>query len=179
MAQKTEMLDAARLRMEQLLSTYMIPVTLPQWEQWLDDCLPEFRGLMVSAPADRRQCSIRLRARLGMPAAVGRMQPLQGTRDDVHADWACNLRLRMGWHVLRTRDHGNLFVFMIAMHHVTYYIDLGNLSPADRPPRCLLDPVCIGDSLYDLSHLEALLADEEVPEIWGSMYKAMLQGTTV
>ena len=178
MAQKTEMLAAAQLRMEQLLSTYMIPVTIPQREQWLDERLPEFRGLMATAPAERRQRSLRLRARDGMPAAVKRMQPLQATNDGVRADWACNLRLRTGWHVLKTRGHGNLFVFMIVLHNVTYYIDLGNESSVGKRPRCHMDTVCIDSLIHELAHLETLLADDEVCTVCtSSMPQALLQGT--
>ena len=131
---------------------------------------------MVSAPADRRQCTMRFRARLGMPAAVGRMQPLQGTRDDVHADWACNLRLRTGWYVIKTRDHGHLFVFMIVLHNVTYYIDLGNESHGDKRPRCQVDLVFINDTIHELAYLEALLVDDEVEALYEVVVKGVAAG---
>ena len=121
---------------------------------------------MATAPAERRQRSMRVRARDGMPAAVKRMQPLQATNDGVRADWACNLRLRTGWHVLKTRGHGNLFVFMIVLHNVTYYIDLGNESHVDKRPRCHLDIVCIDSLIHELAHLEALLAGDEVYTVY-------------
>ena len=165
-AKKVEELDASRRRLEKLLSTYMLPVTVQQWEQWLHDCLPEFRGLMATAPGERRLLSMRLGARVGMPAAVRRMQPLQAKNDGVTADWACNLKLRTGWFVGKTRSHGNLFVFLMVLHNVTHYIDLENEAEGDRKPKCRLDLVCIASLIHELSHLEALLADDVVHAVY-------------
>jgi hypothetical protein len=137
-AHKHHLLAQARRKMEKLLDAFLLPVTRPQWEQWLDGCLSEFRATMVSAPAARRQRTMRLRARPDMPAAVSRIQPLRAsTSDELHTDWACNLRHRTGWHGLKTRKHGILVVFTIVMDRRTHYIALDNLSSPTSPPRCL------------------------------------------
>ena len=92
--------------MDRLIESFLMPVTRPQWGQWLAARLPEFRALMVSASSDRRQHSMRLRARLGMAVLQkhDRIQPERATRDNVRTDWACNLRLRTGWYCLKTRE---------------------------------------------------------------------------
>ena len=138
-----------------------------------------FRSTMVSAPAARRQRTMRLRARPDMPAAVSRIQPLPAsTSDELHTDWACNLRHRTGWHGLKTRKHGILVVFTIVMDRRTHYIALDNLSSPTSPPRCIVDTaVCIDDLLYELSHFEKSLADDEVLETWEFTIKGPAAGS--
>ena len=180
LAQKADTQVQLQRNVDRLLESFLMPVTRPQWEQWLAGCISEFRALMVSAPLERRQHSMRLRERLGFPVLRklphDRLQPIRATKDDVRVDWACNLRRRTGWHSLKTRDHGNLFVLTIVFLNVTRYIDLSNQSTIGKPPTCLLDLVCINDTLHDLSYLETLLTGDVVTEVLGCDVRGVAAG---
>ena len=118
---------------------------------------------MYSATKLRRQGSLRLHARPGLPAPVSRIQPrAASTSDGCGTDWARNLRNRTGWHGIACRSHGVLVVFTIVLHRRTHYLTLRNLSSTGSP-RCLLDTtICIADSFHELAHLEQSLKDDEV-----------------
>ena len=159
LAQKAEQLAAERVKMDQLLGRFLLPVTRPQWEHWLDGCLPEFRALMVSAPAARRKGNVRISARPDLPPAVNRIQPLQAKAAAVHTEWGRILQYRTGWHGIKTRQKGVLVVFTLLLNRRTHYVYSKNLAERGSSPRWLLDPaaLCIEEMLNELSHLEAFV----------------------
>ena len=159
LAQRNEQLAAARLKMDQLLGAFLLPVTRPQWEHWLDGCLPEFRALMVSAPAARRKGNVRISARPDLPPAVNRIQPVQAKAAAVHTKWGRILQYRTGWYGIKTRKKGVLVVFTLFLNRQTYYVYAKNLAERGSSPRWLLDPAALSieDMLNELSHLEAFV----------------------
>ena len=174
LARKNDMLAQARQKMERLLLQFRLPVTRPQWELWLDGCLPQFRDTMRTATAARRRRTLRLRARPDMPVArpSSRIQPRPAITDPVQTEWAHNLLHRTGWHCLRVRTpkrgrvaqaesvYSVLVVFTLLWRGRTHYISFHNLSAPNTPARFLVDEValCIEESIHDISHLEKSLA---------------------
>ena len=91
---------------------------------------------------------------------------------ELHTDWARNLRHRTGWYGLKTRQQGVLVLFTIVMDRKTHYINLKNTNG-----RCIVDTtLCIGTLLHELSHLEALLADDEVTATWEYTVEGVVAG---
>ena len=94
--------------MADLLDSVYTPITRPQWAEWLETNLAEFKENMKSAPSRRREMNTRVRAREDLPAP---------------ATWAKNLAGRAGWHGLQTATEKSMF-FLICHNRVTYYVDL-------------------------------------------------------
>ena len=160
------MVDRARVAFDTLLQSFCVPVTRSQWMEWLLENLSAFRESMASVRQVRRQGSYRIFARPGLPQAISRLQPQASTAHGVcRSDWACNLQNRTGWHGLKTRRLGVIVMFLIHLHRVTYYIHVR--LTCKQPPQCMLDAdFDIITSLSDLSHLEAMLADDEVLQVF-------------
>ena len=99
------MVAGARAAFDALLRSFVVPVTRQQWEEWLHDNLTAFRTTMLTVEKDRRQGSVRVRARENLPPAVGRLQPRAITDGKCHNNWSRQLQYRTGWHGLKTRCH--------------------------------------------------------------------------
>ena len=150
-----------------------MPVTRTQWEDWLCDNIDDFRKTMISVQHLRRQHSHRLRARDGLPQAVPRIQPLAITDRVCSNDWACKLQYRTGWHVLQTRVHGVIVVFLMHLWRRTFYVQVRLTSK--NPTQCTLDTdFDITTSVAELGRLEAMLADDDVLKL----FKVKVNGTT-
>ena len=164
--QKAAMVARARVAFDCLLQSFCVPVTRSQWMEWLLENLSAFRESMASVRQVRRHGSYRVFARPDLPQAISRLQPQAATAHGVcRSDWACNLQNRTGWHGLKTRRLGVVVVFLIHLHRVTYYIHVRLTSK--QPPQCMLAAdFDIITSLSDLSHLEAMLADDEVLHVF-------------
>ena len=121
---------------------------------------------MTSVRQFRRHGSYRIFARPDLPQAISRLQPQAATAHGVcRSDWACNLQNRTGWHGLKTRREGVVVVFLIHLHRVTHYIHVR--LTCKQPPQCMLEAdFDIITSLAELSHLEAMLADDEVLQVF-------------
>jgi hypothetical protein len=75
------------------------------------------------------------------------------------------LQNRTGWHGLKTRRHGVVVVFLIHLHRVTHYVHVP--LTCKNPPQCMLETdFDITTSLADLGRLEAMLADDEVLQLF-------------
>ena len=165
LARKTELLAEARQRIEQVLLQYRLPVTRPQWEQWLHDHQIEFRDKMRTATTDRRRRTLRLRARPDMAVAKkgSRIQPLPAITVPVKSAWAQNLLHRTGWHCIRVKDPKRgtrvLVVFTLLWRGRTHYISFDNLSPPTTPARFVMDEVVLSmeGSIRCISDLEQSL----------------------
>ena len=176
LARKAELLAEARQRIEEILLSYQMPVTRPQWEQWLDDHKIEFRDKMRTATTDRRRRTLRLRARPDMAVAKkgSRIQPLPAITVPVKSEWAKNLLNRTGWHCIRVRDpkRGDsvFVVFTLLLRGRTHYISFDNLSPPHIPARFVIDDAALSmdGSIRCISDLEQLLAADgaEVLILW-------------
>ena len=176
--QKDKMTADARTKLDELLRSFVVPVTRPQWSEWLDAHLAEFRTQMVSAPARRRQGSVRVRARHGLPSPAKRLQPQADQTGHCREEWARNLENRMGWHGVKTRRHGVIMVFLVHLRGRTYYVNVRNRA-ANKGPTCLLDSTFgLVGSVYELAHLEDLLVDEEVLVTWEFQVKGAAAGAT-
>jgi len=162
---KASLVANARAGFDNLLKSLCVPVTRTQWEEWLSDNLAEFRETMASVQQRRRQHSHRLRARHGLPPAVPRLQPLAIKDRVCSSDWACKLQYRTGWHVLKTRDHGVIVVFLMHLWRRTHYVQLR--LTCRNPPQFTLDTdFDITKSVAELGRLEAMLADDEVLKLF-------------
>ena len=158
---KDDMMVAARSKLDVLLRSFCVPVTREQWSAWLAQNITEFRASMASVRALRRQGSRRLRPRLGLPPAVGRLQP-RAESHKCKRDWARNLQYRTGWHGIQTRRNGLIVVFLMHLSRRTHYIKVPCRNVAGEV-RCLLgDDFSLLGSVHDLDHLEHLLADDDV-----------------
>ena len=161
---KTTLLAEADESLAALLGAFVIPVTRPQWAQWLDDNYDQFRELMRTAPALRRQGNVRVRARPGLPAPARRIQP-QAERSKPEADWAKRLANRTGWWGLKTRDNGSIIIFLLLLRGRTYYMDMGNRA-ATGVPNCIVGiSFLLRSDVGELPRLEELLADDEVLQV--------------
>ena len=159
-------MDEARINVDRLLKSFNMPVTRQQWSEWLGENLTEFRAKMVSTPGLRRQGSLRVRARHGLPGPVKRLQPRAIKHSECREEWARNLKNRMGWHGIKTRRQGVIIVFLIFLHRRTHYLSVRNRA-ATGAPKCMLDiNFSLVDSVYELAHLEDLLVDDEVLMTW-------------
>ena len=172
--QKASLVANARAGFDNLLHSLCVPVTRTQWEDWLSDNIVEFRETMASVQQLRRQHSHRLRARGGLPPAVFRIQPL-AIKDRVDSlDWACKLQHRTGWHVLKTRDHGVIVVFLMHLWRRTHYVQLR--VTCKKPPQFTLETdFDISKSVAELGRLAAMLADDDVLQ----MFEFKVSGATV
>ena len=161
---KTTLLAEADASLAALLGAFVIPVTRPQWAQWLNDNYDQFRELMRTAPALRRQRNVRVRARPGLPAPARRIQP-QAERSKPEADWAKRLANRTGWWGLKTRDNGSIIIFLLLLRGRTYYMDMGNRA-ATGVPNCIVGiSFLLRSDVGELPRLEELLADDEVLQV--------------
>ena len=164
-AQKLEMMSRARANINAQLDSYIVPVTRQQWLAWVESNLEGFRARMVSAPERRRACSVRVRARPDLPAPAARLQPVRDL-SRCTAAWAANLAYRTGWFGIQTRGQGVVMVFLILLRGQSYYVNLRNRA-ATGAPKCLLDDTfSLVRSVHALPHLEDLLADEEVLQVY-------------
>ena len=79
----------------------------------------------------------------------------------------------MGWHGIKTKKQGILFVYMIHLHYRTHYMKFEN-GGGDGIPCCMLgNTFSIADTdirksrtVHDLAYLEGLLADDVVVKTW-------------
>ena len=164
---RASMFVEERRKMDRLLESFRLPGSRQQWEHWAEENLTEVRANMASTPTIRRQGSSGLRARPDFPTIVSRIQARPIARCDCCADWAHNLRNRMGWHGIKTRLHGVLVVFLIVLHRRTHYLSIHNRSVTGDPPRCILDTTfSVRDSVHELAHLEQLLLGDVVLRMW-------------
>ena len=170
-ARKNEMVIRADSELQSLLASFPILVTRSQWEQWLSENIAEFRENMRTAPTLRRQGNVRLTARPGLPAASRRVQPLSDKRP-YNSEWVKRLANREGWWGIRTRDNGDVFLFLILLRGRTYYLDMENRA-ATGAPSCILDSsFLLRTCIHELAQLEVMLADDEVLRVWE--FKALL-----
>ena len=58
----------AEAELQRLLSSFSVPVTRPQWQDWLKNNSESFRTKMRTAAETRRKFNVRLRARPNLPA---------------------------------------------------------------------------------------------------------------
>ena len=158
-------IDGARSAYDELLRSFLVPVTHQHWEAWLHANLDAFRASMLTAPADRKQRNRRVRARENLPQAVGRIQPLALTTCKCVTDWARKLQNRTGWHGIHTKKHGTIVVFLIHLNFVTHYVR-GRITHA-WPPQCTLrSDFKVTECVFGLDHLEAMLAGDLVLELF-------------
>ena len=88
----------AEAELQRLLSSFSVPVTRPQWQDWLKNNLQEFRTKMWTAAETRRKFNVRLRARPNLPDPVKRIGPAKNTMGGFQNVWAERLANRAGWH---------------------------------------------------------------------------------
>ena len=164
--QKRKQLCKADAELQQLLASFTLPVTRPQWAEWLHTNIGEFRAKMLSAPALRRQGNARLFARPDLPAPARRLQPpLEQT--PLSSQWAKLLANRSGWWGLQTRDSGVLVLFMMVLRGRTYYMDMGNRA-ATGVPTVIVDSsfaLSLASHMRELHELEAALVDDEASKV--------------
>ena len=173
---KHTMLGEADFELRRALASFKIPVTRPQWAQWLSDNIDVFRANMRTATALRRQGNVRIRARPGLPAPARRIQPLLDKRS-CDAEWAKWLANRTGWWGLKTRDNGVVVVFLLLLRGRTHCMELSNRAAAGVP-NCILDlSFLLGCRVQHLAALEDLLADDEVLKVWE--FKALVGSMVV
>ena len=106
---------------EQLIAatSNAMPVTHEQWSDWLDNNEDEFRTRMQTEFQERKQRSIRIRARPGLTECAPRLQPIKATAP-LQTKWAAILAGRIGWHGLRTTTGGQMF-FLVYHDYQAYY----------------------------------------------------------
>ena len=133
---------------------------------------------MASVTQLRRANSFRLHSRPGMLEPVDRLQPLAEKREESLTAWARNLRNRTGWHGVRTRHSGVVVLFLMHLNRRTYYIHFRTVT-ATGVPRWMLDvDFSIGESVFELAHLETLLAADVVDAVWEFQVKGDPAGFT-
>ena len=135
--QKRVMLALADAELKALLASCSVPVTRPQWAEWLSRNIAEFRQTMRTATSTRRQGNVRLFARPDLLAPARRIAP-QVRRLSCNAEWAKRLANRSGWWGFETRDNGVVILFAMVLRGRTYYMDMGNRA-ATGVPTCTLD----------------------------------------
>ena len=146
-AHKKDMVMRANEELTHLVASFPVLVTRSQWEDWLSENIGEFREKMRTAPTLRRQGNVRLTARPGLPAALPRIQPLMEME-------------------LYKSECGNVIVFLTLLRGRTYYLELSNRA-ATGAPSCILDSsFLLQTRLHELAHLEVVLADDEVLQVW-------------
>ena len=100
-----------------------------------------------------------------MPQAVGRIQPLAMTTGKCVTDRARKLQYRTGWHGIKTLKHDTIVASLIHLNYVTHYVR-GRITRS-WPPQCTLrTDFDITTSVFGLDHLEAMLAYDEVLELF-------------
>ena len=162
--QKRAQLRTADVELKQLLDTFTLPVTRPQWAEWLSNNIAEFRAKMQTAPTQRRQGNVRLFARPDLPAPAQRIQPPM-VKTPLYSQWAKLLADRSGWWGVAARDNGFVILFMMVLRGRTYYMDMGNRA-ATGVPTIILDPsFSMHWLMRELHELEAALADDEVSKV--------------
>ena len=117
-------LESAAARLQELIpSCGLIPMTRPQWADWLAENRAEFYRRMPTSGAARGQKNIRVHAREGLPAPVHSIQPQTATPSKPQAEWAKNLAGRTGWHGVDTTVGRRLF-YLLNHCGISYFIDL-------------------------------------------------------
>ena len=164
-AERKDMVMRANEELTRLVASFPVLVTRSQWEDWISENIGAFREKMRTAPTLRRQGNVRLTARPGLPAALPRIQPLM-ENELYKSEWLKRLANREGWWGVRTRNSGNIIVFLTLLRGRTYYLELSNRA-ATGAPSCILDSsFLLQTCLHELAHLEVVLADDEVLQVW-------------
>ena len=82
-----------------------VPVTRAAWAEWFHTNEASFMKRMLSATADRRQCSRRLEANPKLQHGVKNLQPLalvaHTDTSSVLGPWRQRLKRRRGWHAVK------------------------------------------------------------------------------
>lgn len=164
-AKKRGLLAVADRELKELLASFSVPVTRPQWAEWLSHNSAEFRERMRTASSSRREGNKRLFARPDLPAPARRITR-QVAKRSCNAEWAKRLANRSGWWGLETRDNGVVILFLMVLRGRTYYMDMDNRA-ATGVPTCTLDTsFMLRHSMNELPDLEAALVDDEVSNVW-------------
>ena len=162
--QKRTQLCTADAELQQLLASFTLPATRPQWAEWLHNNIAEFRAKMLMAPTLRRQGNVRVFARPDLPAPARRIQPPMD-KTPLSSQWAKLLANRSGWWGLQTRDNGFVILFMMVLRGRTWYMDMGNRA-ATGVPTCILDSSFLMQTkIGELRELEAALVDDEASKV--------------
>ena len=166
--QRREARQKTEASLQNLLKSFSVPVTRPQWSEWLSENITEFRALMRTATSTRREGNVRVRARPDLPAPLRRIGPRRPLSQKFETAWAERLANRFGWHGIQTRTHGVVMIFFYTLKGRTYYIDgCSRVNAATGAPRCFLGAsFSLVGCVYELHHLEALLMDTEVIDVW-------------
>ena len=165
-ARKAKLLAEADAELQKLLASLPLPATRDQWAEWLSNNIDEFKEQMRTATTRRRQGNVRMRARPGLPAPARRLQPQAARQRLTNATWVDLLANRTGWFGVQTREAGTLVVFLLLLRGRTWYLDLGNRVAVGKPQFICDSSFLLTDRVCDLCHLEELLADDEVLQIW-------------
>ncbi len=140
-----------------------VPITRLELAVWISENLVEFRERMRTAPARRRQLTLRLWPHENLPKPEQRLQPQADVGTTLQTAWAQILFGRTGWHGLDTTKGPRLF-WLQCYHMRAFVIDLESFR--DGAGYTLRDDFNIVAQLTPLAALEVALADTQVRRVF-------------